>query len=263
MKNKIFTKIVHIFFVMTNTCWANGCTAGPAAIETRAADANSVKAVLEVLNRQTETLTSYQGRIEYLFSQPLFESQSLRRGVLYYEKSDGRSKLRINFQTLKQDDEKEQKYVEHYVFDGVWLTHIDYQIKEVKRYQQAEPNRPVDAFELAKSNFPIIGFTDVCDLEKEFEINLAGTKGGRADDFFILHLKPRQISSYKDSYTSIEFWIDKKIHLPAKIIATSTEEDIYEIRLIEPKINEPIEKKVFEVQIPAGFSEPQVVPLKK
>ncbi|GAI54121.1 unnamed protein product, partial [marine sediment metagenome] len=36
------------------------------------------------------------------------------------------------------DDEDQRKYIEHYIFDGVWLTYIDYQIKQVKQYQQAE-----------------------------------------------------------------------------------------------------------------------------
>jgi len=73
-------------------------------------------------------------------------------------------------------------------------------------------------------------------------------------------VKPDSI--YKDDYTSIDFWIDRKLYLPAKIVAISTEEDIYEIRLLGAKVNERIDKKVFEVKIPEGFGM-EIMPLEK
>lgn len=229
---------------------ASGCLAGQT-------DSNStakpqVEIVLEQLNKQTADLKSYQSHIEYKFIQPLLESETLKKGVLYYQRSDGKSALMINFQSLKQDEEEEQKYTEQYIFDGVWLTHIDYQIKEVKRYQRAEPNEPVDAFELVSASFPIIGFSKVEDLKKEFEIGLV--EGVEVKEFIQLHLKVKADSTYKDDYTSIDFWIDKKMHLPAKIVAISTEDDIYEIKFLQPKVNEKIDKKVFELKIPDGFN---------
>ena len=151
-------------------------------------------------------------------------------------------------------DEKEQKYVEQYIFDGVWLTHIDYQIKQVKLYQQAEPNEPVDAFELASQNFPIIGFSKVEDLKKEFEIKLVEQQEGEPENFIQLHLKVKPDSIYKDDYTSIDFWIDKKLNLPARIVAVSTEEDIYQIKFLKAKVNKKLNKKVFELKIPKGFT---------
>ena len=256
MHKKIMTKAVFILLLIAGTCWAGGCTENLAASkpEPKRAATDSVDKILGNLRQQTKKLKSYQGRIEYLFSQPVLESETLRKGVLYYAKSDGKSKLRMNFQTLKQDDEKEQKYIVQYIFDGVWLTHIDYQIKQVNLYQQAEPNEPVDAFELASRNFPIIGFSKVEDLKKQFEIKLVEQQGGEAENFVQLHLKVKPDSIYKDDYTSIDFWIDKKLHLPAKIVAITTEEDIYQIKLLKAKVNKKLNKKVFEVKIPKGFT---------
>jgi len=252
------------------TCWAGGCLASSARHQHKAADANSTDAVLKQLTRSTAELKSYQCRIEYLFSQPLFESQTLRTGRLYYQKSSRESKLRINFQTLKQDDEDQQKHIEHYIFDGVWLTHIDYQIRQAKMRQLAEPNQPVDAFELVSENFPIIGFNKIEDLKKQFEIKLVDStsspqverQGGGAEDFIQLHLKVRSDSIYKDDYTSVDFWIDRKLYLPAKIVAVSTEEDIYQTKFLDAKVNEKIDKEVFEFKIPKGFSK-EIIPLKK
>jgi len=267
MNEKIITKVFSLLLAIAEICWAGGEAGNLASSEAELAGANSVakpqvEVVLERLKKQTAELKSYQSQIEYRFSQPLLESETLKKGVLYYQRSDGKSVLRINFQSLKQDEEEEQKYIEQYIFDGIWLTHIDYQIKEVKRYQKAEPNEPVDAFELASENFPIIGFSKVEDLKKEFEIGLVDStsspqveqQGVEAKNFIQLHLKVKADSVYKDDYTSIDFWVDKELYLPAKIIAVSTEEDIYEISFLQPKVNKKIDKKVFEFEVPEGFN---------
>ncbi len=260
-------KVFFLLLAAANTCLAVGCAGSLAGSEAGRVDANSVpvaeiEVVLEQLKKQTTELKSYSSQIEYRFIQPLLESETLRKGILYYQRSDGKSALRINFQTLKQDDEEEQKYIEQYIFDGVWLTHIDYQIKEVKRYQKAEPDEPVDAFELVSENFPIIGFSKVEELKKEFEIGLVEQQGGEAEDFVHLHLKVKADSIYKDDYTSIDFWIAKELYLPAKIVAVTTEEDIYEIKFLESKVNEKIDDKVFELKVPEGFNV-ETEPLKK
>jgi len=265
-------KVAVAMLGIAGICRAAGCVKSLDACSAECADANSVEVILGRLNQAASALKSYQGRVEYRFSQPILESQTLRKGVLYYAKCGEKSKLRINFRTLKQDDEREQKYIEQYIFDGVWLTHIDYQIKEIKRRQLAEPNEPVDGFELARRNFPIIGFGKTEDLKKEFEISLIEQRQEEhpsvipaeagIHEFIKLRLKVRPGSIYKDDYTSIDFWIDKKINLPTKIVAVSTEEDIYEIKLLEAKVNERIDKKVFEVKVPDGFGE-EIIPLKE
>ncbi len=93
---------------------------------------NEVTEVLDKLQTTVRSLRDYQAQIEYLFEQPLLESKMLRRGKVSYIRSKERSYLRIDFETLKQDEQKEQPYREYFIFDGVWLTHVDYQIRSVQ-----------------------------------------------------------------------------------------------------------------------------------
>ncbi len=258
----VLTKAVFILLAVTGACRANTPSADLSRPQHELTDVNSLDAILKQLNQRTAELLSFQCRIEYLFSQPLFESQALRTGRLYYQKTGRESKLRINFQTLKQDDEHQQKHIEHYIFDGAWFTHIDYQTKTVKRYQMAEPNKPADAFDLAGKNFLIIGFTKIEDLKKQFEIRLIEPKPGEPNDFLRLRLTVKPDSIYKNDYNSIEFWIDKKLYLPAKIIAVSTEGDIYQLTFLDAKVNEKIDKELFEFKIPKDFDK-EIIPLKK
>ena len=290
MNKKIITKATFVLLWAVSTCWASGstkacgCTESPDKHKPENTKVDPVDAVLKQLNKKTSELKSYQGQIEYKYIQPsLFDSEALRKGTLYYTKLGGKSSLRVNFQTLKQEDEKEEKYVEHYIvldgaqlaepgrqFKGTWLVQVDYQIEAVRYYQLTEPNdsnEPVDVFELASRNLPMIGFTRVEDLKKQFEVTLVEQKKAGQEDFIQVHLKIKPNSFYKDDYVSIDFWIDKKLGLPAKIVAVKTEPealgDIEEIRFLKPKVNKKINKKVFEFKIPRSFGEPEIIPLKK
>ncbi len=264
MSRMIIAAMVVTLMVAGWSCGAANCAAKrQGSAEKQEIKVDRVESILSQLNKVTSEMKSYEGRIEYLISQPLFESKTLRRGDLYYRRGEKGSALRINFKTLKQDDEDERKDAEHYIFDGVWLTHIDYQVRQVNRYQQAEPNEPIDAFELVGRNFPIIGFTKTDELREQFEITLAAVKGEEKEKFNKLNLKPLEKSRFAEDYISIDFWVDKEIGLPAKIVALSTEEDVYEIRFLDPKVNEQIGTRVFEVNIPAGFGTPEIIPLKR
>jgi hypothetical protein len=239
-----------------------------------------VDKVLEQLNKSTRELKSYQGQIEFKFTQPsLFDSQDLKKGILYYTKDGNKSRLRVNFQTRKQDEEQEHKYIEQYIvlegaslaypgrrFEGTWLVKIDYQVEELKLVQLTEtddPNKPLDVFELASEYLPLVGFTKTEELKEQFEINLIEQKTPESKDFIQVHLKVRPNSIYKDDYKTIDFWIDRKLNLPAKVVAVTTEEDIYDIKFLQPKINKAIDKNVFDFKMPKNFGEPEIIPLKE
>ena len=282
--NKIMIKATFIVLWATGISWASGCMEAPKKQQLENPKDDPVDIVLEKLNKTTSGLKSYQSRIEYKFLQPLLESESLRKGFFYYARSDGKSALNINFNTLKQDDEKEQKYVERYIIldgarlplgdrelKGIWLALLDYQIKEAKYYQLAEPNDPnksIDVFDLASKKLPMLGFSKIEDLKKQFEVSLVEPPKNESEEFIQVHLKVKPNSIYKDDYISIDFWIDKKLGLPAKVIAVKSEPeppygDIVEIKFLKPKVNKSIDKKVFELKIPKGFGEPEVFPLER
>jgi hypothetical protein len=260
---------------------ATGCASTIAQELTQKAQpvVSDVNSVMDKLNKSTLALESYQADIEYKFIQPvLFDSQTLRKGFLYYAKKDGKPNFRVNFLTLQQDQEKPKQYIEQYVIldgslisaktrqlKGYWLVYIDHQIKEMKYYQlaePAEPNKPFDVFELIGKNLPIVGFSRPEELKKQFIVSIAEPNKVESKDLIQVHLDIKPNSIYKDDYKYIDFWIEKKIFLPVKIVAVTTEDDIYEIKLLNPKINAGITPNIFDFTVPKGFDEPQVFPLK-
>jgi outer membrane lipoprotein-sorting protein len=259
--HKSATMAVLFGVLATGLSW--GAAGNPAGTAPAAAsDPNALDKVLKNLEARANELKSYQVNMDYLFKQPVLESQQRRIGVLSYAKFDKESFLRIDFNTLQQDEEKQQVYQQQYIFDGVWLLEIDHQLQTATRRQVAEPNRPLDAFALASKHLPVLGFSKVEDLRKQFEIQLVADPQADAAAPDHLHLTVKPDSVYKDDYVSIDFWIDKKIGLPLRVEAVTPEEDIYEIKLTDPKVNAPLERKLFQADIPRGFSV-EVVPLTK
>lgn len=308
MNMKIIQSIFTISMLFCISC-------SSASVENKAAETEktkpiSIDSILENLNKMTQELQSYQCQLEYRHVQPsVFDTQSLRKGVLYYSKQEGASKLRVNFQTLKQDEEAEQKYNEQYIVvpksdlerlynssikdktkkinldEGIWLVHMDYEFKTPKFIQIAEagePNKSTDVFDLISKNLPMVGFTKADKLREQFDITIvtqdsnnppqtSGEKPQAASDEIIqLHLKVKSTSVYKDDYVQIDCWIDTKLNLPVKLVAVSTEpagqetaqKDFYEVKFVNAKINEKIDPKIFDFQIPDGFDEPEIYPLK-
>jgi len=273
MVRKPAIRIVFLF-VAAGVCWAGSCAEAEKVGKEKQPNKNKVTekgapqthsfavgdpeskvdVVLDRLKQQTEALKSYQCRIEYRFAQPLLESETVRTGMLFYKREGKTSKLRINFETLKQDDEEQQKYIEQFIFDGVWLIQIDYQLESVRYDQIADINEPIDVFDFAAGRLPLVGLgTDTEDLKKEFEIQETAPNGVDANRFEHLYLKRKKGSAYKDGYKTIEFWIDKKSGLPVRIIAVNPEGDIYDTRLVEIKINKKLKNSVFQVETPDNF----------
>lgn len=271
-------KTIMTIIFLSGMCFGQGCaedSAGSSVKSTKAETAETkekpvdkVDEILGKLNKRSGEIKTYQCRLEHLSRQPLFDSQTLRTGRMWYLRDDKKSLLRVDFDTLKQDQEPQEKYLEKFFFDGVWLTRIDYQLKEVKRYQLIDPNEleedeSTDAFDLLSEHLPIVGLTGSDKLRKEFDITLAEPNSSEPNDMTGLHMVVKPDSVYKDDWVWIDFRIDKKLYLPARVITLSTQEDIFEISFIDVKVNEPIAPDVFKVAVPKGFVEAEKVPLKK
>jgi hypothetical protein len=216
----------------------------------------TLEGVLDALRKQTESLGSYQAKIKYLFIQDpeLLDSRTLRTGALYYQKSP-KSQIRIQFDTFKQEATKEEKRLEQFFFDGVWLTRIDHILKKADLYQKARPDKPMNVFEFLNTSFPIVGFAKTENLSKDFTITLVAETRTDPNQPVHLLLVTRSESRFAEQYKKIDFWIEAKQVLPKRILTASTEGDIYDISFVDAVVNKTIDPAVFVPAIPEGFTQ--------
>lgn len=217
----------------------------------------TLEGTLEALRKQTESLGSYQAKIKYLFIQDpeLLDSRTLRTGALFYHQAPKLSRLRIQFDTFKQENTPEEKRLEQFFFDGVWLTRIDHTLKKADLYQKAKPEKPMNVFEFINTTFPIIGFAKTENLSKDFTISLVAETRTDPNQPVHLLLVTKSESKFAEQYKKIDFWIDARQVLPQRILTTSTEGDIYDISFVDAIVNKTIDPVVFVPTIPEGFAQ--------
>jgi outer membrane lipoprotein-sorting protein len=256
---------LHIILILLSCVLCGACTAQPAnqapAPAVKPAEPNTVVAdaalepLLQKINEAAKTIQSCRVTVDYLVIQEpeLLNSRTSRKGTLYYQKADKGSKLRLNFDSVKQDDADEQKKTEQYFFDGVWLTKIDYTLRQIDQYQQAPVDKPVEVFDYISHHFPIVGFTGSDILYKQFIIQRIPPAAEEKQMHHLL-LKVKPDSVYKDDYKQIDLWIDGKTSLPLRMVSLTIQGDIYDIRLSKMELNKPIPAKTFEIETPADFS---------
>jgi len=237
---------------------------------TPSVESRAVDIILGKLQQSTAGLSTYQSQVQWIEKQPSYDdSRTLKTGKLYYQKTGRQSRMRLDFQTLKVDEQKAQKWIEQHVFDGVWLTTIDHQLMKVEKRQLAEEGQAEDVFEFFGQYFPILGFSKIDDLREQFDIDLVRPEQAKAPKLIHLHLKVKPDSVYRDDYVSIDFWIDRKLYLPARIVAVCTgpdsleddERDSFEISFLKPKVNRSLSKRTFDISPPKKFGKPAIFPL--
>ncbi len=217
-------------------------------------DQAQINSIIEKLNQTANNLANLSAKIEYIHAQPLFETQTIRYGRLFYAKDANSSVLRINFLKIKQDESAEQNYREDYIFDGIKMTKIDYQAKSVISEQLAK-DKPIEPFELVQDYFPIIGFAKCDELAEQFDIKLQQKTGKR--NFDALLLIPRETSGFFKTYKQVEIKIDSKNFLPNDFLALTCEDEKITIRLTQIDISTAIKRDVFDIVIPADFVQTQ------
>lgn len=241
---KINSTFILLIALATTACAAQA-TKQPSKLET----------TLLNMTKAAKQLKSFETQITHTIIQDpeLFESSTTNKGKIWYLKNQERSYLRLSFTSRQEDDFEPENYHEEYIFDGFWMTRINYQLKQISMDQFAKLEaKPIDVFELISANMPLIGFRDAKTLNKDFEIELIDTKNTEP---IKLVLDVKKSSKYYEKYTQMELHIDRKLYLPNQIISKTSEGDTYEISLdlTKESFEKTLESKLFEIPQLKGF----------
>jgi hypothetical protein len=225
----------------------------PQGVKPAATTTTELDGILATLNKNLAELNSCRLELSWTFTQPLLDTTTIRKGTLFYRKGTDRSRLRINFDSFQQDKEKPQSLREEIIFDGVWLTRIDHQLKEIKRDQLAPDEKPIGAFQLLTGRIPLIGFGSVDDLKKQFDIVLAEPNQTSTGQQLHLVLKTRPESDYKNDYKTVDVFTVRSAALPGRIRAVTPDDDVSEISL-SPSGSQEVADSVFAFEQPRDFA---------
>ncbi|MFA5291682.1 MAG: hypothetical protein WC496_01460 [Phycisphaerae bacterium] len=202
---------------------------------------------IEKLNSAVAKLRQLTAQVEYIHAQPLFDTQTIRTGDIFYVKDVNCTALRMNFLTIKQDQSPRLNYREDYIFDGMKLTKIDYQGKSAIT-EQLSKDKPIEPFELVQDYFPIIGLAKPDEMTGQFNITVSQS---------VLCLIPKENSKFFKTYKHIEITINPVNSLPCDFSAVTSEDEKITIKLSQIDTSTAVKNSVFDMNIPADFVKTQ------
>jgi hypothetical protein len=241
MKNKIVILIFNVLLICQGVVLAGEPADGNVPVS------KEVIKTIEKLNSAVGKLKQLTAQIEYTHAQPLFETQTVRTGKVFYVKDANFTALRINFLTIKQDTSEKQNYREDYIFDGRKITKIDYQGKSATTEQIAK-DKPIEPFELVQEYFPIIGLAKPDEMTGQFNITVSKNT---------MRLIPKENSKFFKIYKQIDIVINSANFLPFDFTAQTSDDEKITIKLTQIETSKAVEKSVFDVVIPADFAQTQ------
>ena len=252
-----------LFWVWTLP-WAVWAVDAP-VVETETHTEITVDQMIQHIQEAGQRLTSFQADLIYDVNQPEMDSRFVRKGLIAYQRDPNHSFLRVAFYTLQEDDLPEVIRKEIFYFDGVWLTHVSYDAKSITQRQMTPEDQPADAFELASQSMPLVGFTDMDELTRHFDISRIELVDSPERLGLLLRVKPD--SDYHKEYTQLTFEIDPEKWLPAKVVAIASgrggDREIHTIVFDNASLNQPIDPELFLIKKPEGFGQPEIIPLEK
>ncbi len=211
---------------------------------------------LRNIHNRVHDTNSIECDISYIYTQQpgLLDAETRREGKLYYQKDKKGEVLLIAFDTVSYDGSDPQPEKLVYRFDGIWLVRMDRKLKKIDYYQQAPAQNPLDVFRFISHNFPIVGFADIDFIREQFDLALK-KEPEKDSNYFIIQMLTKKDSAYRDDYLSIDLYADKCLALPVRFVAEAANEDLYDIRLEDVKLNKKLKNAVFLIEKPDNFIE--------
>lgn len=236
----------------------------PAAPTSRPAtrpDAKAPPAVMKILDALEESGRKYRALradITYVYVDDALGDREERTGWVAYEKADEKkktpAKFRIQFQTLKQGRGKTLKDKIDYAFDGLWLTVAKHRIKTITRYQVAAKGEQIEPTKLGRGPLPLPFGQKTDDMLRHFEITTRPVKKTEPKDTEYLHLATRRAFRKSLNFRTLQMWIEKKTHLPAKIVTTDKNDNTKTVTFRNVQTDPKLSDDTFLLPKPPGWT---------
>lgn len=200
----------------------------------RSEEQQGYETVLEEMSRASEALTTLQADLVQVKSYPqLSLSDPPEKGRLYVQRTDAQTRLRLTIL------EPEPRSVA--VTDGEY---VFYQPK----INQALVGKLAGHGGRGNAAFLSYLLGDLTDAEEDFDIRVLGEDVVDGEPTVCLRLSAK--SGSKSPYLQIDLWVHTELWLPIRQELTEVNRSLTRIDLQNISINEDIDERVFEIELP-------------
>ena len=229
------------------------CPSAPPAGETpTTATAPSDPAVLKILDgleKAGEKYATIRADVEYTEVSPLLGDSETRTGWLAHQAQtkDSPAKIRIHFDTLRQEEGRPIRDKLDYAFDGEWATIAKHKTNHMMLIQFGPEDRG-RLLKLGQGPLPPLPFGQKTqEVLKYFRATTrpVGPSEPKGTTYVKLDARPEHRKDL--DYPELEMWIEPKTHLPVKIIGTGRNRNIHTVFLKDLKTDQELKDEVFNL----------------
>jgi outer membrane lipoprotein-sorting protein len=200
-------------------------TTSPTTATAPAVDPEAMR-ILRELEQAGEKHEGLRARVTYEVIDRLTGDSETREGRVFFLRGSDRrpTKFRISFRTLQQAGGPKILARVDYAFDGHWLTVAKHRIKQMTRYQVVTEGERAQPLKLGKGPFPVPFGQKADDVLEYFHVSTRPLREGEPENTDYLKLVTRESRSEEVNFNRLEMWVDRKTHLPVKLVSRDKSE---------------------------------------
>ena len=227
----------------------------PATSPAPATDPAALK-ILQDLEEAGQSYRTIRANVVYTVRNPVLGEKQIQTGWVAYqnETADTPAKIRIHFDTLRQEDGPEFRQQEDYSFDGQWAMKASHKTRKMYLWQLVPPGERARPLKLGEGPLPPLPFGQKAqEVLKYFSASTRPLKPGEPKDSLYLELKALSDPRKELNYSQLQMWIDPKLQIPVKVIGKERNKNLQTIELKDVTTNEKLPADVFQMS-QAGWS---------
>jgi hypothetical protein len=209
-----------------------------------------VHAVLHQLEQRGESVKDLKAKIEWQIVDQVIADKQVKFGELLFKRDKPRDKFLVKFTRTIVEDQVIDKPEEH-LFDGQWYTEKREATKSIIKRQIVRPGEEFDPFKLGQGPFPLPFGQKEAEILEKFQVTYV--EPAKDDPANSAHLKliPKPTAEdMADKYKELHFFIDKKLDLPAKVVADQKDEKLVTVTFTDIRVNTGIPGSGFTISVP-------------
>lgn len=235
---------------MPATCSMPATSSAPARLSAK------LNGILDLLEQHGKKIKDLKARIRHELYEAIPDARQVQLGVVMFKRLEKQqtAKFMVRFDSKKVDRLTLKEKV-WFCFNGQEIREIRQRTKSVIDRQVVQPGeKNIDPFKIGQGPFPLPFGQSKADILANFTVKLLpGAKTDPPNTDHLL-LVPLPKSKLKKQYTKIEFWIDRKSHLPVRIVTHDRHDVIVTVDFNDIELNTGITDSQLWVKVPPGYS---------
>lgn len=183
--------------------------------------APSVEEILTRLERRSDGLRDIRCKIRFVVEDKMDLTKQTKDGRILLLMGEPNPKFMIHFEKSRQDGVFGKK--EWFLFDGRWLHEARERLRQVTRTEITRPGEKVDFFDIETAPIPLPFGQKKEKILKNFTVKWMPPADGDPKNCDHLACEPKPDSPVARRYDTLDFYIDREIHLPRRIVTTGSE----------------------------------------